>query len=190
MVLCMKINAIDKIKTVAYATYLNANGYTVLKNPKGTPSTFVRAVRNRRGINTETLDTYETYKRVTLDLSQPKKKQIHEYFFRDNFAFFNKDSNKVDYKKQVHYSKYEIGEKGVSVDKNWIEPEVLDKRNYEPLHTKNPVDTSTASKPVTENKSIAEIETEKYIANLSEKKREDAHYSFLSTLIHNLKSAK
>ncbi len=64
---------IKELKAVAYATYLSAGGYKVLRNPKGTPSTVVRAIRYSHSIDPETLDKSETYKRITRDFAQPEK---------------------------------------------------------------------------------------------------------------------
>ena len=194
-----KFMNVQKVKAALYSVYMNASGYTVLRNPKGTPPTVVRSIRYHHGIDPETLDTFETYKRVTLDVAQPKKEKIHEYLFKDNFAFYNKETKKLDYKNQVQYSRYEAGKKDIHINKNWIENDILDKRDFKDIHKKkyskkeSVVDMSKAflgyvsTRTVTVRKSLAEVEYEKYLDNMSKKREIQPNPSFLSTLFHNLK---
>ena len=190
----------QKIKAFAYSVYLNAAGYRVLRNPKGTPATTVRAIRHHQRINPETLDTFESYKRVTKDFSQQKPKKTEEYFFRDSFAFYNKDTKKVDYKTQVQYSRFSSDKKDVHANKNYIDNEILDKRSFKEIKKKRytkreqVVDMSKAflgyvsSGTVTIRKSLAEVETDKYYDKLSKKHQEENNCSFISTIFHNLKN--
>lgn len=192
---------INKLKAVAYATYLSAGGYKVLRNPKGTPSTVVRAIRYSHSIDPETLDKSETYKRITRDFAQPEKTKIQEFLFRDDFAFYNKETKKVDYQNSMEYSRYTTDKKDVYKIKNQIDFDILDKRNLKDIHKKKYskkeqiVDLSKAflgyvsAKTVTIKKSLAEVETEKYYDTFSKKSKNNSQPSFLSTLIHNLKSS-
>ena len=125
-----------KLKLIAYVLCKHFQGYTLLKNAPGTPWTSVKMLRNHHFMESSTLDIHDTYNCLSADFSDSSKKEITRMLFCTRYAFFDKETNGLTYRKEVKYC--EIGDTPtVCVDKDPVPWDVLQKRNLD--HIDRPV---------------------------------------------------
>ena len=98
--------SIQKLKIATYCMMKKAQGYKLLKNPKGTPATTVKVLKYSDSINPKTLDISKSYETITKDFSKYNSPETTTNLDIEKYAFFNKKTKGFNIKKQVDYAKY------------------------------------------------------------------------------------
>ena len=82
--------SIQKLKIATYCMMKKAQGYKLLKNPKGTPATTVKVLKYSDSINPKTLDISKSYETITKDFSKYNSPETTTNLDIEKYAFFNK----------------------------------------------------------------------------------------------------
>lgn len=191
---------IGKLKTAIFATYKHLQGYKLMRNPDGVPGTYVKMIQHIKGIDSKTLDKFEHYDVISADFSRPKAKKIREMLAVDKYAFFNKESEKVDEIKRIHYYKFS-DDKNVFIEKGDVPYQKLKERNLDYIDRpvanvkediSNPLMACLGLVPiktVERAKTFGEFYVENYHNHLKKLRLsgENFRQGFLSNLFNNFK---
>ena len=107
---------INNIAPLIYTIRKRFQGYKLLKNTKDTPSGYVRMIKHFNFINKNTCDIFDCYDRITKDFSKTGKPETQENLCTTKYLFF--DDNKPIYKRESHYSFFDLPTHAKSNDAN------------------------------------------------------------------------
>ena len=188
---------IKKIKVAAFAITERLKGKQLLKNPKGVPGTTVSVLMHTEGLDPFTLDKSSTFVITTKDFSQRNPITSNKFLFINEYANYNKTTQKIEYKKHIDYGSF-YAEKLVSAgEKGRPDFEKLDKRDLS--YTKKIVSKKTETLPdftfaflgivmpkkITTKYSLADIQIDKFYKT----KKIPLKQNFFKTLWENLKKS-
>ena len=188
---------IQKIKVAAFAITERLKGNHLLKNPKGVPVTTVSVLMHSEGLNPFTLDKSSTFVTITKDFSQGKSKTLKKFLFVDEYANYNKATQKVEYQKHIDYSAFDSEGLIVAGEKGRPDFEILEKRDLS--YTKKIVSQKTETLPdftfaylgiampkrVTIKRTLADVQINKFYKT----KKTIPRQNFFKTLWENLKQS-
>ena len=90
---------VDKLKIISYALDMKKQGYQLLKNPKGTPSSIVRVIKHSKSMTSTKLDILERYERITTDFSKSVQHTTNEslnvMYYTKSFDLANQTLNRT-----------------------------------------------------------------------------------------------
>lgn len=83
-----------------------------------------------KGLDPFTLDKSSTFVTTTKDFSQGKPKTSKKFLFVDEYANYNKATQKVEYQKHIDYSAFNSEELIAAGEKGRPDFEILEKKRF------------------------------------------------------------
>lgn len=190
---------VEKIKIANYALKMKKQGYQLLRNPEGTPSSIVRVLKYNKAYDLQTLDIYEKYERITKNFAKPEntvrenlfvnnittlvdtaKKSIKKVKSKEFYRFSGETGNSIiGYKRKGSYPERDRKVVEDNLSKELYDKEVLDVSLKFRPHYPDALKLLPEGKVVTIKESLCEIEAEKI-------KQESINNSFWKNLFCNL----